>query len=393
MTAGRILLITLTIFLITACATVPSPSPQPVSNNGSLSAGMLLENSPLAGDADLPDLSQVDILEMTPEMFEFVDEFVNPKFGQTGRLERLLYAIMGSGIFNLVYDDTTRSARDTFRDQRGNCLSFTNMFVAMARYVKLDAQYQEVMIPPSWSQEGETFIFSQHINVHVDTGLGLGGADQIIDFNMYDYRSTYDREVISDSRARAHYFNNIGVERMLYGNTPIAFANFRESIREDGEFSPAWANLGILYRREGYEHHAEVAYLKALDVNATNMVAMSNLASLYEQQGRSALADQYRDRVKVHRMRNPYFRYQLARTAFEEGDYDGSINHLQDALRKKKDDDQFYSLMSLSYLMKGDRKAAQDWMKRAENVAEKDSDKKRYHNKFDMMVRNGAKDQ
>jgi len=91
-------------------------------------------------------------------------------------------------------------------------------------------------------------------------------------------------------------------------------------------------------------------------------------------------------------MHNPYFLYQLARTAFEEGDYDGSIEHLQYAMRKKNDDDQFYSLMSLSYLMKGDRDAAKRWMKKAEDVAEKDTDKKRYHNKFDMMIRNGAED-
>ena len=386
----RTFLTAVTIALVAACA-VPSET-QSVSSNGPISPEMLLESDALVQGAKLPDLSQVNMLEMTPEMIEFVDDFVNRKHGQTGRLERLLYAIMGAGIFDLVYDDGTRTAKDTFRDQRGNCLSFTNMFVAMARYVDLDAQYQEVMIPPSWSQEGESFIFSQHINVHVDTGVGLGGGDQIIDFNMYDFRSSYDREVISDRRARAHYFNNIGVERMLDGNTPFAFANFRQSIREDSEFSPAWANLGILYRREAYENYAEAAYLQALDVDAVNMVAMSNLANLYEQQGRTALADQYRGRVQSHRMHNPYFRYQLARTAFEEGDYDGSIEHLQYAMRKKNDDDQFYSLMSLSYLMKGDRDAAKRWMKKAEDVAEKDTDKKRYHNKFDMMIRNGAED-
>lgn len=363
------------------------------STNGPISPEVLLENSPLAQGRDLPDLSRVDILELSPEMIEFLDRYVDRKQGQTGRLERLLYAIMGSGIFDLVYDDSTRTARDTFRDQRGNCLSFTNMFVAMARYENLDAQYQEVMIPPSWSQEGQSFIFSQHINVHVDTGVGLGGGDQIIDFNMYDFRSTYDRQIISDDRARAHYFNNVGVERMLDGDTALAFANYRQSVREDGRFSPAWANLGILYRREGFDNYAEAAYLKALDVDVVNLVAMSNLASLYLQQGRTALAEQYRERVQSHRMHNPYFRYQLARTAFEEGDYDGSIGHLQYALRKKKDDDQFYSLMSLNYLMKGDKDSASHWMKQAEEVAEKDTDKKRYHNKFDMMIRNGAEDQ
>ena len=323
-------------------------------------------------------------------MIAYLDQYVNRNHGHTARLRRLLYAIMGEGTFDLVYDDITRTAIKTFENQQGNCLSFTNMFVAMARNVGLDARFQEVLIPPDWSIEGSSFIFSQHINVHVDLGSGYLGGDQIIDFNMYDFRDTYEREVVSDSRARAHYFNNIGVERMLAGETTLAFANFRQSIREDDSFTPAWANLGILNRREGLENYAEVAYYKALEIDPVNLVAMSNLASLYEQQGKLEMAEQYRSRVMSHRMRNPYFRYQLARTAFEEGDYDSSIDHLDYAIRRKNDDDQFYSLMSLNYLMKGDRSSAQDWMRQAEEIAEKDSDKQRYHNKFEMMVRDGA---
>jgi tetratricopeptide (TPR) repeat protein len=373
--------------LASSCVTTPGT---PVRDDGPVTTEMLLDRNPMVSGMDIPDLSQVDPLALTPEMVAFVDSYVNRSHGQTARLRRLLYAIMGEGTFDLVYDDVTRTASQTFQDQQGNCLSFTNMFVAMARNVGLDARFQEVLIPPDWSIEGQSFIFSQHINVHVDLGSGYLGGDQIIDFNMYDFRDTYEREVVSDNRARAHYFNNIGVEKMLAGDTAVAFANFRQSIREDDTFTPAWANLGILHRREGYENLAEFAYLKALDIDPVNLVAMSNLASLYEQQEKTELAEQYRSRVKSHRMHNPYFRYLMARTLFEEGDYDGSIGHLEYAIRRKDDDDQFYSLMSLDYLMKGDREAAQKWMKKAESIAEKESDKQRYHNKFEMMVRDGA---
>ena len=383
--AGTVALAT----LLSACTTTPG-KPVATANSGPATVGMLLDENPMVRGEDLPDLSIVDPLELTPEMIEFIDQYVNRNHGHTARLRRLLYAIMGEGTFDLVYEDVTRTAIETFNDQQGNCLSFTNLFVALARNVGLDANFQEVLIPPDWSIEGQSFIFSQHINVHVDLGSGYLGGDQIIDFNMYDFRDTYDREVVSDERARAHYFNNMGVEHMLAGHTTDAFANFRQSIREDDTFTPAWANLGILNRREGLEGLAEVAYGKALEIDPVNLVAMSNLASLYEQQGRIELAEQYRKRVKSHRLRNPYFLYQMARTAFEEGDYDTSIEHLGFAIRRKNDDDQFYSLMSLNYLMKGDREEAREWMKQAEEIAEETSDKQRYHNKFEMMVRDGA---
>ncbi|RPH98659.1 MAG: transglutaminase domain-containing protein, partial [Lysobacterales bacterium] len=98
-------------------------------------------------------------------MSAFLDGYTSPEQKEGFRLKRLLYAIMGEGTFELVYDDITRTAAETFRDQRGNCLSFTNMFVAMARHVGLDASYQEVEVPAEWSLSGQAFLLSQHVNV------------------------------------------------------------------------------------------------------------------------------------------------------------------------------------------------------------------------------------
>jgi len=383
MRATQRILTVLTVLVTSSCATLGSPPLLP--DSPIKSTEMLLNSSPLATGIEPVDLSQIDILELSPLMITFLDRWVDKSQGDYFKLRGLLYAVMGDGTFELVYDDATRTAQETFLDQRGNCLSFTSMFVAMSRYLGLDANFQEVIVPPDWSVEGETFILSKHINVHVNMG---SGQDKMVDFNMYDFRASYEMQVVSDSRGRAHYFNNIGVERMLEGDTPLAFVNFRESLREDRSFSPVWVNLGTLYNREGYPQYAEAANLKALDVDKSNLVAMNNLARLYEQQGQSELAAHYQSRIKSHRMQNPYYRYQLARTAFDEGDYATAISHLKVAVRKNKHDDNFFFLMSLSYLNSGDKEAAQRWMKKAEEVAEMDADKKRYHNKFDLLMSN-----
>jgi tetratricopeptide (TPR) repeat protein len=358
-----------------------------ISESEKISIEMLLDANPIMAGVQLKDGSSIDPLELSPEMKAFVDQYADRRMSKTARLRNLIYAVMAEGTFDLIYDETTRTAQETFRDQRGNCLSFTNMFVAMSRYVGLDANFQEVFIPPDWSMTGQFYIFSQHVNVNVNLGSGFSGQDQVIDFNMDDFRMIFDRQIISDKRARAHYFNNIGVEHMLAGDTTMAFANFRESIREEETFSPSWTNLGILSLQEGLTDYAEAAYLNALEADSINLVAMSNLASLYEKDGRTELAEYYRNRVKSHRMHNPYYRYQLAQTAFGNGDYDTSIEHLQIAIREKGNDDSFYFLMSMNYLMKGEKNAAQNWMKKAEEAAPKDIDKKRYHNKFDMLIR------
>jgi len=351
---------------------------------------MLLDSSPLAVGFELEDMSNIDMLELSPDIMDFVDRNVDMSLSPHGRLNDLLYAVLVDDNFELIYDDTTRTAQETFRERHGNCLSFTNMFVAMARHAGLDASYQEVEIPPDWSFTGQAFLLSQHVNVLVDF---RHYSPRVVDFNVsyepginYDYNTIYEREVISDSRARAHYFNNIGAEHMLLsGDTHLALANFRESIKADETFSPAWINLGILYRRDGYVAYAEAAFLQALKFDNSSQVAMSNLANLFEEEGRIREAENYQNRVQVHRMRNPYYRYFLAQSDVINGDYAAAREHLEFAIKRRKDEDRFYFLMGISFAMSGDQIAAQEWMAKAKELAE-NGDKQHYQNKIDRLM-------
>jgi len=369
------------ITVLSACAMTPDNT----SSLGKIkvSSAMVIETSPLAAGAEYLDFSQFDMLQMTPEMITFVDSYMDGAQNRYARMKRLVYAIIGDGNFELIYDDKTRTAQETFLAARGNCLSFTNLFIAMARYVDIHAEYQEVEIPPEWSIVGESFLFSQHVNVLVDLGVGL---QLVVDFNMYDFQVTYDRRVISDARARAHYFNNIGVEHMLKGETTLAYANFRQALFEDDRFSPAWINMGVLHRREKYPNYAEAAYKQALDIYQFNLIAMSNLANLYDDEGKTELAEQYLARVQSHRMKNPYYRFQIANAAFIDGDYETAIKNLKYAIEKREDEDRFYFLLSLSYLMSGDKDEAQHWMKKAEEVAQLSENQQKYSHKLDLLM-------
>lgn len=369
--------------VLAACA---APVPSLVQETGAkISADDIVNASPLAIETAAIDLSGVDMLSVSPAMKSFIDEHVNRDARQADRLAQLLTSVVLGDRFVLAYDDSTRTAASTFENRRGNCISFTNMFIAMARDLGLDAKYQEVEIPPDWSMSGQTFLISEHVNVLVEVSNALG---RVVDFNSYDIvvDVEHDSVVISDARARAHFFNNIGVERMLEGDIAMAFANLRQAVREDRSFASPWVNLGILYRREGYPVHAEVAYLEALVHDRDNLMAMSNLANLYEEQGRSEEAQYYLSRVREHRMGNPFYRYRLASVAFDEGDYKSAIKNLKYAIRQKNDEDQFYYLLSLSYLMAGDRPQAQRWMKQAEDVAKATEDRQRYSRKLDLLM-------
>jgi Flp pilus assembly protein TadD len=343
----------------------------------------LLRGAPLARvKHTAAPIDESEILAVSPEMRDFLHAHVTTA-GGAARLRQLGHAIIHDPTFKLVYDETTRTAAETFRARRGNCLSFSSMFVAMARHLGLDARFQEVDIPPDWSYRNDVFVLNRHVDVFVD--LGMEG-ERVVDFNMDDFRTSYDRRVISDARARAHFYNNVAVERMQAGDAASALLYFRKSVDNDPLFSSAWTNLGILYLREGHADYAEAAYRQALRADKGDLVAMSNLASLYEQRGDEERAARYRDRVRDHRQRNPYYRFQLAREAFLAHHYDTAIGHLKYAVSQKRNEDQFCFLLGLSYMRKGDEEAARRWMSRAEELAATDAQKRRYSSKMDLLL-------
>jgi tetratricopeptide (TPR) repeat protein len=384
----RLLLLGFSVMLTASCATARStPS---TLGKGEVSVEMLLAKSPIARGGQVLDLSTIDILGMSPGMVEFVEQHVGPEMNTDKKVRGLVSAIMDNENFKVDYEDQTRTASQTFQNRLGNCLSFTNMFIALARHAGLNAAFQEVEIPPDWSLTGHAFLLSEHVNALVNTSHGsdrmIDFNTQVIDFYVQRLDPMHEMSVISDQRAFAHYFNNVGAEFMLQGGeTLLALSYFYESIRQDAGFSSAWVNLGVLHRREGYTEFAEAAYIQALAVDSSSLVAMSNLANLYAAEGLDELADYYRSQVKYHRLRNPYYLYALAGSAVTNGDYNAAIDHLKQAIRLRENEDRFYALMSVSYSMMGENDEARHWMRKAEEMAVRQADKERYHSKLESL--------
>lgn len=368
--------------MVTACsswqASLLTPAP--------ITADKLLEGDALKDLAHPgePIAEDAEVLAPSEAMKAFAARHVDPKASDVLRLDQLVTAVIAAESFGVEYDRTTRTAAETFQARRGNCLSFSSLFVSLARHVGLDARFQEVDVPPDWSLDNDTYVLNRHVNVYLDLRpIGV----RVVDFNIGDFRASYDMRVISDARALAHYYNNLGVERMHAGDAVAALRCFRRAIAgHDERFSPAWTNLGTLYLRTGHPAHAEACYLEALRANAADLVAMSNLTRLYELGGRQEQAHAMRRRVAHHRMLNPYYRFELARKAYAAGELVKAISHLKVAIRKQPREDRFYFLLGLSYLQRRQETAARRWLARAREVAVSEALKNQYSHKIEILL-------
>jgi Flp pilus assembly protein TadD len=319
--------------------------------------------------SELPD---ADLRGLDEEMRAFVADAVAGARSHEARLERLLRAMLGSGLFSLDYQwEQTLTARETFYEGVGNCLAFTNLFVALAREARLRVHFQQVLVPAMWAGDGQTAILNQHVNVLVrDTADGrYPPRNQVVDFNLPSYRGNHPRRIVSDAYIDALFYNNLAVQQMRAGENRAAFVYLLKALATDADTAAAWTNLGVLYQRHERPLHAESAFHRALHIDSRHKPAMSNLVRLYDQQGVADLADTYRERIRQHQERNPYYHLSVAERAYAEHRDADALAAVNRAIHLEGDEHRFHYLRALILARIGQLDASRASLQRARDTA------------------------
>ena len=138
---------------MTGCAaSLPTPRSGELPNDAALLSGTALFGHQVSAD----EISDADLRALDSAMREFVATAVQGAGSPDARVQRLFWEMRRRGLLSLDYQATrTTTATETFHARTGNCLAFTNLFVALAREANLKVSYQLVDIPPVWSSDGE----------------------------------------------------------------------------------------------------------------------------------------------------------------------------------------------------------------------------------------------
>lgn len=373
--------------LLAGCATLAPPSPFPPISQQALRSGA---GSDLARQqaVETGTIDREDILAANSAMRDFVDRAVAGSRLPTQRLHRLLQAMTANGFLSLDYDrKTTLTAAKTFEQRVGNCLSFTNLFVALARLADLEVEFQLVEIPPIWNETGTWVVVDKHINVVVRLA-GMASRwrdDKMVDFNTENYQGNYPLRPITDDHAAALFYSNLGVEAMQKNQPVLALANFAQATRVAPDVAMPWLNLGALYAQRGYPAHASAAYRQALRAEPNHKSTLANLARLHAARGDAELAALFEARVRHYRNQNPYYHYQRGLEALQNQQLDEAQRRVKIALRLKTEEHLFHFLRARIAAQQGDAAQMRRSLHLAERYAERDELKRRYSAKLHRL--------
>jgi tetratricopeptide (TPR) repeat protein len=321
-------------------------------------------------------------LFISDEMKQFLDKHVAITPIPKERLNLLVQAIFDRSLLDFAYSNNkTYTAEETFKHRTGNCLSYTAMFVVMARYAGLPANFQEVYSFSHWTKRENMVVFNRHINAVV----AIEGRQLEVDFDFSTDNRLREVKVISDRRAEAHYYNNIGAEALIGKNYAQAESLLKKAIQKDEGFSPAWTNLGLLYQYTGKMKLAERTYKKSISVDKHNFSAQVNLSNLYKNQGYTEKAKKLLKQIERHCRKNPFYHYSLGQYAFNEAKFEMAIGHYKQAIKRNSKEPEFYVKLAASYYKLGNYTSAEKYLKKAGKLAKSSQQRNLYKRKLDYL--------
>jgi Flp pilus assembly protein TadD len=226
----------------------------------------------------------------TPEMERWVGEALSSRVadGSLAKLTVLQQELFSAG-FGFSYDtDLTLTAAEAFASRRGNCLSFTSMFVAMARSAGIPAFLMTVRREPEVDRDGDLVV----VNRHVVAGYrGASSEVHIFDFYVTTRGPYIQRRTIDDVTATAMFHTNLGGDAIRRGELGDAVRHLGIATTLAPDWAPGWVNLGVANYRQGDVEQAFAAYQRALEVEPGNPSALGNMAHIYREQGRDQEAE------------------------------------------------------------------------------------------------------
>ncbi len=315
--------------------------------------------------AEKTDLAPADEIlvpfELNDELRSAIESQFKPALREEFRLEQVTDFIFRK--VGLEYSLTpTRNAVDTFHTREGNCLSFVNLFVGVARHNRLNPFYVEVTDHQRW-RHANGMVLSQG---HIVAGLYINGELRTVDFLPYTPKSYKNFKPIDDVTAAAHHYNNLAAEELLGAGDLEEVQHYLGLATElVPTFEKALNNLGVVRARLGDREGALEAYEKGLESDPKNVPVLTNMARLYQEMGEPGKASEALALIEGAQTTNPFFFIYRGELALAQGDSKQALEFMRKALRLDTELPEVHVGLAKVYLATGNLDRADHHVERA----------------------------
>jgi tetratricopeptide (TPR) repeat protein len=292
-------------------------------------------------------------------------DVVNRRIDDAIRAQALVdFMIADDGLALRYQEHPTHGIAESFERRRVNCLSFTMMFVAMARAVGIPAYAQASEDALAMRMQDGTLYRATHVNA----GLLIDGARHSVDVGWRGVAAGREPRRISDARTVALLHNNHAVEHLLQGEHAAAAEAIEAALALDDSSATIWSNAGVVHARAGRRADAERAYLRAVSLQRDHIGALSNLVGFFRADGNPERAATYEQRLQRAQALDPFSQFMIGRSRAEAGLPADAITHYRRAIRLLPREPQFHRSLAEAYQALGDLGAAQRARERASRL-------------------------
>lgn len=319
-------------------------------------------------------LTLQDPLALDPQIEAEVAKKVGFVGTQAVRTLRIIRFLNDRSTLGFHYDaNLTLTAREAYYARRGDCLSYTNLFLAIARYLKIAAYFVHVSEARNFYERDGIFFVSSHMAVGYGGTYTPGRVEPytaIVDFTQES--SDWPLmlyESVDDARAFGLFYNNIAVESMMSGDMVHAEKLLRFLAEKDPGLKEVVNNLGVLYMRMG-------DYEKALQTLQRAMKTFPAYQPLYTNAIQAArgcqepeVAAELEARGQALMGNDPFFLFNAGVERFDKKDFAGAAANFSKALKTYPNNPFLNAWLARAYLTGGETEQGVKAFAKAQHLA------------------------
>lgn len=308
-------------------------------------------------------------------------DFPSSRMSAHRRLQQLVEFMFDADGLGVVYrEDANYTVAEVYEHRQANCLSFTMLFMAIAREAGLEVYPQEIEQTLSWRQADGTLYLSNHVNA----GVRIGPRQFTVDVAGDNVIARDPPVQITEQRLLSHYYNNLAVARLEQADYPGALSLIAIALSLDPQYPSHWSNAGVMRVRNGDLAGGEQAYLHALRLDAGNSHALYNYAGLQQRTGNRTREVELRRRLARVQQNDPLFHFLQAAEYERKGELTLAIRHYRIAIRLHDKEHRFHAALANAYLETGDVRRAVSALARAQTLSEGDT-RAAYEAQLDLL--------